>query len=171
MALVAPLVWADNAVTDKDPSHHGGDWHGQRDHMMAKVLNLTEDQEKQLKDSREKQETAMKSVFEQMKATREAFDAEIVKATPDMNKINDIQTQLKTIQSQMLNNHLNSLLEIKKILTPEQFAGYMALEKARKMMMHEHHKFGHMGGFGKDGEGHKHWGDQGNDKDHDDDQD
>jgi Spy/CpxP family protein refolding chaperone len=159
MALSAPMVYADNAGGDKDSWHHG-----QHDKMMAKILNLTDDQQKQLKDNWEKQKTAMKSIFEQMKSNREAFEAEIVKATPDMSKINDIQAQLKTIQAQMVDNHLNSLLEIKKILTPEQFAGYMALEKAKKLMMHRHHRFGHKDGFGKDGDGH-HWGDKDKDGD------
>jgi Spy/CpxP family protein refolding chaperone len=153
MAVSAPLVWADNGVVP-DSSHQAGDWHhGQHDpmRMMAKVLNLSDDQVKQLKDSHQKQKEAMKSVFEQMKSNREAFDAEISKATPDMGKIADIQIQIKTLQSQMVDNHLNSLLEVKKILTPEQFAGYMALTKERRMMkrhMMGHGKFGHKDGIG-----------------------
>ena len=141
--------------------------------MFAKILNLSDDQVKQLKDRHKKQKEAMKSLFEQIKTNREALNAEIIKATPDMNKVNDIETQLKSLQSQMVDNHLNSILEIKKILTPEQFAGYMALKKEKKLMKHMrgNDKFGHKGGFGKDGackmgDGHKHWDDK-SDKDHD----
>ena len=36
----------------------------------------------------------------------------------------------------MIDDHLTALLEIKKILTPEQFAGFMALEKAEELMRH-----------------------------------
>jgi Spy/CpxP family protein refolding chaperone len=159
MSVAAPIVWADNGP-DADSSHQKGWHHENHEQMLKKVLNLTDDQVKQLKDSRETQMKTMKSVFEQMKSNREAFDAEIVKATPDMSKINDIQAQLKTIQAQMVDNHLNSLLAIRKILTPEQFAGYMALESARKMMMHHGHgSFDHKGG-----NMHKHWGDK-SDKD------
>jgi Spy/CpxP family protein refolding chaperone len=169
MVLSVPMVYADNGMGDGDSSHQAGDWlHGQQDHMMAQVLNLSDDQVKQLKDSQQKQKEAMKSLFEQMKANREAFNAEIIKATPDMNKINDVQTQIKTLQAQMVDNHLNSLLEIRKILAPEQFAGYMALKKERELIkkhMMEHDKFGHKGGFDKDGDGHEHWDDQG-DRDH-----
>ncbi len=168
MALSAPMVWADSGVA-AGPSHKEGEWHhGQKDHMMAQVLNLSEDQEKQLKDNRQKQKEAMKSIFEQMKSNRKAFDTEIVKAAPDMTKINDIQAQFKTIQSQMADNHLSSILEIKKILTPEQFAGYMALEKEEKLMRHEDNdKFGHKDGVGKGEDGHKHWGDKSNEGDRD----
>ncbi len=163
MALSAPVVYADNGGGDADSWHQGGDWHhGKQDHMMAKILGLTDDQVKQLKDSRLKQKEAMKSVFEQMKTNREALEAEITKAAPDMGKINDIQTQIKTLLSQMVDNRLNAVMEVKKILTPEQFAGYMALKKERMMMKHMkgHCKFVHKDGFDKDGDGH-HWGDQG----------
>jgi len=160
------LVWADNAPA-VPTTHEDGDWHhGRHDQMLSKILDLSEDQEKQLKDSKEKQKTAMKSIFEQMKTNREAFDAEIIKATPDMGKINDIQTKIKDLQSQMVDNFLNSTLDIKKILTPEQFAGYMALEKERKLMMHDGHgQFGHKDGWGKDG--HKHGGDKDDEGDRD----
>ena len=158
MALSVPMVYAENGGGDKDAWHQGGQWHhGQGDHhMMAKILNLSEVQAKQLKDIRQKQKETMKSVFEQMKAKGLVFDTEIVKAAPDMAKIKDIQAQLKAIQSQMVDNHLNSILEIKKIMTPEQFAGYMALEKAERMMMHDDHgKFGPKEGMGKMGDGKK----------------
>lgn len=139
------LVYADNAGGDKDSWHQEGGWHhGQGEAMFAKVLNLNDDQVKQLKDNWKQQKETMKSVFEQMKSSREAFDAEIVKATPDMNKINAIQTQIKTIQSQLVDDRFNSILAIKKILTPEQFAGYMALKKEKQLKKHMmgHGKFG-----------------------------
>jgi Spy/CpxP family protein refolding chaperone len=161
MALSIPMVYADNGGGDKDSWHQGGDWdHGKKDYMTAQILNLTKDQQKQLKDSWNKQKEAMKNVFGQIKTNREALDAEIVKATPDMNKINGLQAQIKTLQSQMVDDHLNDILEIKKILSPEQFAGYMALKKERMLKRHMmgHERFGHKDGFGKDG--HEHWGDK-----------
>ena len=148
MALSAPVVFADTAP------QKGGWHHGKEAHMMFKILNLTEDQEKQFKDLKQKQKEAMKTVFEQMKSNKEALEAEIAKATPDMTKINSIQAQIKAIQAQMVDAHLNSLLDIKKLMTPEQFAGYMALEKEEHMKKHM------MMGHGKFGDMHKHWGDK-----------
>ena len=170
MALSAPMVYADNGGNFAGGSdlshqigdwHHGEGWHRQKGHhMFAKILNLSDDQVKQLKESYKKQKEAMKNIFEQIKSNREALNTEIIKAAPDMNKVNEIQAQLKTIQSQIVDNRLNSVLAIKKVLTPEQFAGYMALEKARELMKHKHHQ------FGKDGDSHKTWGDK-SDKDQD----
>ena len=170
---VAPMVYADNGMGnmgDKD-GHHDGAWHhGPMDHMMAKLLNLSDDQVKQLKALHETQKDAMKAVFEQMKTSKESLNDEIIKATPDMTKVNTIVTQLKALQSQMVDAHLNDLLAVKKILSPEQFVGYMTLAKERRMKMHrhqmgmEHHQFGPKGEFCKMGQDHKSWGDKSEDQ-------
>jgi len=162
MALSSPIAFADNGGNfagggDANKGEHA--WHHQgKHHLMARVLNLTEDQQKQLNGIKKKQREDMKSAFEQIKSNRAAFTEEITKAAPDMNKVNELQAQLKTIQAQMADNHLNNILAVKKIMTPEQFAGFMALKKAKKMMEHEHHKFcpkcgmHKMGGEPKDGD-------------------
>ena len=168
MAISVPVVYADNGeVKSTDVGHQDGDWHhAQGERLTAQILNLSEDQQKQLKDIHQKQKDAMKSIFLQIKTNREAFEVEITKAVPDMNKINSIQTQIKDLQSQMADNHLNKLLEIKKVMSPEQFAGYMALEKEEDIMKHEgRQKFDHKDGFGKDG--HEHWGDKQGQEDND----
>lgn len=163
MALSVPFGYADNGdVKTTGTVHQDGDWHhAQREHRTAQILNLSEDQQKQLKDIHQKQKDAMKSIFEQMKSNRNAFEAEIIKTAPDMSKVNSIQIQIKGLLSQIADNHLNKLLEIKKIMTPEQFAGYMALEKEEDIMKHEGQgKFNHKDGFGKDGNGHQRWEDK-----------
>jgi Spy/CpxP family protein refolding chaperone len=138
--LTTMVVLTSSISVYADSSHQAGEGHHQKwDHSMYKSLKLSENQEKLLQDSRQKQKKTMKSIYEQMKSNREEFNAEIVKAKPDMKKINRIQARFKDFQSQIVGNYLNSILEIKKILTPEQFAGYMTLENERKLMRHEGH--------------------------------
>ncbi|MDE2027188.1 MAG: periplasmic heavy metal sensor [Candidatus Omnitrophica bacterium] len=144
-------AYADNGPMGGGNMHKG--WHHEdKGKRLGEVLNLTESQDKQLQALHEQQRTQMKAVFEQMKANRQDFEAEIAKEKPDMNKINDLQTKLKSIQAQMVDDHLNGILAVKKILTPQQFAGYMALKKERQMkMMHRmHERFEH--GVNKGGE-------------------
>ena len=172
VALSVPVVYADagdvKPAVVAEPSHQDGDWHHGNGHheqeakMMAKVLNLSEDQQKQMKDIHQKQKDVMKSNVEQIESSRDALNEEIIKATPDMKKVGDIVAQIKTLQSQMVDNRLNSILEIKKVMTPEQFAGYMALEKVEKLMKHHEGpgKFGPKGDFCKMKDGQKHWGDK-----------
>lgn len=159
MALSSSIVYADNGGNftgggDNFKGEH--QWHhGGSHHLMARVLNLTEDQQKQLKDIKQKQRETMKSTFEAIKTNRQAFNEEITKANPDMAKITDLQNQLKVTQAQMADNQLSSMLQIKKIMTPEQFAGFMALKKERKLMGHKHHPFGPKCAWGKQAGEHK----------------
>jgi Spy/CpxP family protein refolding chaperone len=169
MALSASIVYADNAGSAPavaDPAKDKKECPMMKGHhLMAEILNLTGDQQKQLEDIKQKQEETMKISFEAVKTAKEALNAEIVKATSDTAKITDLQNQLKAAQAQMADNHLNKLLAIKKIMTPEQFAGYMALEKAEEIMKHEHHgfggKFGEHGPWGKGMGEHKDGGNEG----------
>jgi len=160
MVVSLPMVvYADNVEQKPSPSaeasHQDGDWHHAKEaKMTADILNLSEDQQKQLQDIHQKQKDAMKNVFEQMKANKEALDSEIIKTAPDMSKINELQAQFKTIQAQMADNRLNSILAIKKFMTPEQFAGWMALEKEEMLMKHHgRHGFGPKDRDEKMGEG------------------
>jgi|GEM_PF-2237179 len=151
--LSAPVVFADNGnsgnlgqgqatVAASQPSSNQGDHEGKKESckksgncpMKGKTfhkLNLTDDQKKQLKAVELKKHETMKATFEQVKANREALNKELLQATPDLNKVNDLQAQLKTLQGQIADNHLSSILEVKKILTPEQFSKYLELEKQK----------------------------------------
>jgi Spy/CpxP family protein refolding chaperone len=126
---------------------------GRKNAFKGKVLNLNEDQNKQLDAIREKQTEIMKSSFEKMKNNRQALNDELVKASPDINKVNQLQSELKGINGEMVDNQLNATLEAKKVMSPEQFAGYMALNRAEKMRgAHE--------GKGWGGHGKRHHGDK-----------
>jgi Spy/CpxP family protein refolding chaperone len=182
LALSAPLVYADNgnggnvggdqpAASDDQSSPGQGDhawgdhWGKHGDHRRGGFFkDLTDDQKKQLKDIFQKQRTAKKTAFEQIKADKEDLTNELLQTTPDTNKINDLKSKLEALQAQLLDNRINSDLDVKKILNAEQFARYLEFQK---------HKF-HRGKWGHNGEGwghlrhcrhhHRHhhgnWGDQ-----------
>ena len=169
LAFSAPLVYADNAnsgnvsggqpaVSDDQSSsgqgdhewgHGHGDKHGDRQ-RGGFFKDLTDDQKKQLKDIWQKQKEAKKAAFEQIKADKDAITNELLQTTPDVNKINDLKSKLEALGAQMLDNRISSDLEVKKILTAEQFAQYLEFQK---------HKFGrsHRGQWGHRGEGWGHW--------------
>ena len=156
LALSAPLVYADNAnggnvsggqtaVSDDQSSS------GQGDHQRGGFFkDLTDGQKKQLKDIWQKQKEAKKAAFEKIKANKDAITNELLQTTPDVNKINDLKSKLEALGAQMLDNRISSDLEVKKILTAEQFAHYLEFQK---------HKFGrsHRGECGHNGEGWGHW--------------
>jgi Spy/CpxP family protein refolding chaperone len=131
LVLSAPVVYADNGN-----GGNFGDGHGdkQGSYMKGKFchkLNLTDDQQKQLKDIWQKQRETMKATFKQIKANREALTNELLQTTPDVNKINDLKSKIKALGAQMLDSRINSDLEVKKILTAQQFAKYLEIQKAK----------------------------------------
>lgn len=115
--------------------------HRNMDEKRQKIwdqLNLTPEQKKQLEDNKAKNKEVMKAIFETIKSLRESLKAELMKPELDMNKISAIQSQIKPLQNQMTDNRLNSILEVRKIMTREQFAKFIELTA-------KHGTWGHKG--------------------------
>ena len=127
--LIVPNIYAADkgAVQGKEAvvsweKHKGMD--GKRQKLWDQ-LNLTDEQKKQLEENKAKNKESMKATFEKTKSFREALKAELMKPELDMAKINDIQSQVKSLQSQIVDNRLNSILDVRKILTHEQFEKFI----------------------------------------------
>ncbi len=124
--LVAPVVHADEG------------WKGMHEKREKKVqeiyaqLNLTDGQKKKLEENKAKHHEQKESAFKKIRSLREVLKQELMKPALDMNKINEIQAQIKAFQAQMVDNRLNSILEVRGILTAEQFAKFTALMEKRK---------------------------------------
>ncbi len=86
-----------------------------------KELNFNEDQKKALKANKEKHRQDTKAVFEDMHAKMKLMREELQKDHLDMGKVNQIQADLKATQAKMMDQRLEHILEVRKILTPEQF--------------------------------------------------
>ena len=133
LMVTSSLALAQNAPgTDgESPKWHSGE-HIQE---IFNQLNLTDDQKKQLDANKQQHRAIMQGSHQEMKTNREAFLHELMKAQLDMPKINKIHNQIKSLQSRMEDNRLNSILAVRAILTPEQFSKFISL-------MHKH-KEGH----------------------------
>ncbi len=124
--LAAPVVRADEG------------WKGMHEKMEKKTqeiyaqLKLTDEQKKKLEDNKAKHRDQKEGTFKKMRSYREALKQELMKPALDMNKINEIQIQIKAFQAQMVDNRLNHILEVRGILTAEQFAKFTALMEKRK---------------------------------------
>ncbi len=117
--LAAPVVHADEG------------WKGVHEKIYAQ-LKLTDEQKKKLEDNKAKHHEQKGGAFKKMRSLREALKQELMKPALDMNKINDIQAQIKAFQAQMADDRLNHILEVRGILTAEQFAKFNALMEKHK---------------------------------------
>ena len=115
-------------------------------------LNLTDQQKKQLDESRNKYREQNKALFNQMREKRELIRQELQKDKLDMDKISKANSELKKIEDQLLDSRFQSMLETRKILTPEQFKKLMA-EKEEGVSQHMMGKHGWMAERGIKGKG------------------
>ena len=141
--FVLPLAYAEDnspAVSEHKTYCHKSD--GKVCDIYSQ-LNLTDQQNKQLDESRNKYREQDKALFKQMKENRALVCQELQKDKLDMNKINQANSQIKKIKGQLIDSRLQGILEIKKILTPEQFKKLMAEKK--EWMSHRHHMMGKNG--------------------------
>ena len=127
VCLMVPLAHADNK---KD-----ADWHKKIDGKIQEIfgkLNLTDAQKQALENNKLKHRSQMKDVSTKIKSHKEALKAELMKPELDMSKINDIQSKMKVLQAEIADYRLSSILEVRKILTPQQFENFNALMDKHK---------------------------------------
>ena len=63
---------------------------------------------------------------------REQIKEELQRADFDSNKVKQIHNELKSLKFQAEDHRLDGILEVRTILTPEQFNKFMELKKNRK---------------------------------------
>jgi Spy/CpxP family protein refolding chaperone len=131
LILAAPAVYANQ----EEGRHH-------KDHKgFYKDLNLTDAQKKELEATKKEGWTEAKATFKNIHAKREALHQELSKDTLDMAKIGQIQAELKDLQAKGIDQEINGMIAMKKVLTPEQFKKMMA----KKEEMHDKFKHGRKG--------------------------
>jgi Spy/CpxP family protein refolding chaperone len=101
-----------------------------------KALNLTPAQQTQLDTQRAAQREAMKSIHQSVGAKRQELRAEIDKEKTDQAKIDSIAAELKNLEGQRIDQEIKGTLQIKTVLTPDQFKQLSAKRGDRKHGKH-----------------------------------
>ena len=99
---------------------------------MYDKLNLSEEQRAQLKAQKESHRAEMTGVRQQIQAKRQEFQEEIQKKEFDAGKLKAINNDLKSLFNQIADYRLESLIKVRGILTPEQFAKFIELKEEHK---------------------------------------
>jgi Spy/CpxP family protein refolding chaperone len=123
LLAIAPV----SAQKDSEDYHGRSKWAGQKQEKynnLISKLGLSEEQAAQLEahkqakaESREKQRIALH-------AQREALKIELEKPVSDPIALKKLADSIKQIQSDMVDARINAILEIKSILTPEQYTAF-----------------------------------------------
>ena len=106
-----------------------------REKMKAKMLevfkqlDLSPEQEEQLKAHRKNHRGQGKEFRENMKAKKEAIRNELQKEELNVENVYTIHKELKDLLIQKADHRLEGILEVRKILTAEQFRKFCELRK------------------------------------------
>lgn len=103
-------------------------------------LGLTPEQKAKLKAHREGYRSQKKATFEQIKNKKEQITQELQRVNVDEQKIRQLHAELKALKSTAEDARLEGILEVRKILTADQFVKFHELKE-------KHKKSGMMGKF------------------------
>jgi Spy/CpxP family protein refolding chaperone len=130
LAAVGSALAADTAGTEGKAKAGEGMRAGH--HAFFKDLNLTDEQRSRLDEKKKTDKEKMKAAFDAIRAKRELLREECQKADMDVAKAKQINEELKTLEAQMLDQRLQSIVEVRQILTPEQLKKFNEKMAERK---------------------------------------
>jgi Spy/CpxP family protein refolding chaperone len=99
-----------------------------REKMEAK-LGLSTDQKARLDEHRKKTREEGRRLHELLGQKRDALRDELEKNDLDMAKIKALNAEIKDVGGQLVDHRLNSVLEVRQILTADQFKKFRELHK------------------------------------------
>jgi len=128
----------DKSSDDRKKIGEWGDFkkaHESRQKIMDEViteLGLTNNQQAAIDKQRTLQQDTRKDLWKKIRTKRQALKKELNKWESDERKINQLVQEMADLRSQRLQNRINGILSIKKILTKEQFEELVNKLEAKK---------------------------------------
>jgi Spy/CpxP family protein refolding chaperone len=144
MAMFAAVVLSASLAYAQPAEHNGPrakEWKEKMEakkQEMFKDLNLTDEQKKELEENKKKNREMKRASFQAIKDKMITMRKELENPELNMDKINQIQGEIKIIQAQTIDARLQSVLEIRKILTLEQFSKFLThVEESKARGQHK----------------------------------
>ncbi|MBF0486223.1 MAG: Spy/CpxP family protein refolding chaperone [Candidatus Omnitrophica bacterium] len=95
-------------------------------------IGLTALQKKRIDDNKTKTLSQAAEAFKKLKKATGDIREELDQPRLNMGKINALHNEIKKQQNALADCHLQAVLEVRKILTPQQFAQYSQLMKKER---------------------------------------
>ncbi|MEW5802537.1 MAG: Spy/CpxP family protein refolding chaperone [bacterium] len=95
--------------------------------VIYQQLNLSPEQDRQLQVRRNEHRKQAEELNKRMRAKREELKQELQKQELDREKINRLHAEFKVLLGQREDHRLEKILEVRKILTPEQLTRFLEL--------------------------------------------
>lgn len=129
VAFITP-VYAFDRGEGGGPGMHEG-----KGKIMDRVMDeigLTTDQQAEIKALHEGRRAEGKDIQAKMKQTRMKLKRELDKETPNTQAINKLTTEITNLYGQKVESRVQGVLEMKKVLTREQYETLQEKMKIRK---------------------------------------
>ncbi len=134
LGIVGVMLLTSN-VYSQPPEDHFNRHEEMREKMKARMLevfkqlDLSPEQEEQLQAHRDNHREQGREFHESLRAKKEAIRNELQKEELNMEEIYKIHNELKGLLSNKADHRLEGILEVRKILTAEQFRKFCELRK------------------------------------------
>ncbi len=121
--LVVSLFIAGSAFCEDGACQSGHDkaFHKDKQEAVTRELNLTPEQDKLLKEAKVACRAQMAELGKTLKAKRQALKDVLAKPGATRQQAEPIASEIKGLQSQMVDRRIDGILKVKAPLTPEQF--------------------------------------------------
>ena len=118
---------------------------------MNEKLGITPEQAAQLNAHRAEHREQMKTIKESTKQKRDQLKTELEKPEVDQGVVQQIATELKSLQAQLIDMRIAGVLFVKSILTPEQYQKFKTHASEKMKQKGKEGKQGHKShGWSKD---------------------
>lgn len=134
-ALIAGAAYAEDPGTSCPMGKDKASCKDKKEGVMRQ-LNLTAEQKKLLKDSKEAHRAEMGQLAKALKEKRRELKDALAKPGVTKEQVDPIASQIKSIQTQMVDRRIDGILKVKGILTPEQFQKLQGMKKERQSKRH-----------------------------------
>ena len=124
--LAVMPVYAEKDSDYCQPRKNGGSQKQEKFDNMIEKLNLSQEQVVQLKSHKQSRRQSHEKLISVLKKQKEQLKVELEKPESDNAKIKEIASSIKQTQSEMVDERIKGILEIKVILTQEQFKEFQA---------------------------------------------
>lgn len=138
LVYLAVAVFVCGVSLSSAQAYEGRGQDGDKEHkakMMEKLtekLELTQEQQEQMKEMKEGNREERQKLQEEMKANREALKAELQKPETDKAAIDKTVAAMKDAQGKLIDLRVQNFMQMKEILTPEQFQKMSELKEDHK---------------------------------------
>lgn len=106
-----------------------------KEQKMEKVfseLHLSDEQRRLLELNKQRHKEQSAALRKELKGQMKLMDEEFLKEPLDLKRIADLHASTKELRGRMMDEKFQSIVEVRKILTHQQFAQFTALIKEYK---------------------------------------